>query len=125
METVNKEIYKKLTSLVDKNMEVYPGFARTDARYPYIVYNDDSFDTNASKLGIFSDTVRVSITICSESFDQTDRISDSVRAGFGNFGNKQIKSCARKSGSAECYVGQGEKLVFQRTLNYEIEYYNQ
>ncbi|KAA6335893.1 hypothetical protein EZS27_015920 [termite gut metagenome] len=123
MTILNKEIYKKLISLVDKNVVVYPGFARAEPRFPFIVYNDDSSEANATKLGIFSDTVSVSIVICSESFDRTDEITDKVRAGFMNFGHKQIKSCMRKRGSAECYK-QGEPLVFQRTLIYEINFSN-
>jgi hypothetical protein len=124
MKILNEEIYKKLTSLVDKNTVVYPGLARTEARHPFIVYNDDSFDTNATKFGPFSDTVRVSVTICSESFDKTDEIADVVRAGFMNFGHKQINSCKRITGKAEAYAGQGEALIFQRTLLYEINFSN-
>lgn len=114
MKRLNERIYDKLKQAVGK-IAIYPGIGKNEAKYPYIVYNDDSYNTEYTKDGPTNEYYSYEISIYSDSFDEADELSDKIRQGLKGVRNEFIRSCRRTGGSAiygDCFV---------RTLTYQIE----
>lgn len=117
---LNGLIADKLTDILPKRVFVYPGIATENAKYPFVVYNDDSCEIYRNKLGIYEYLFNYTITIASESFDESDELADSIRDGFGNLSRSCSVSCL-EANEMSGYEGVGtEKVAFVRRLQYEI-----
>ena len=43
MQRINKEVYRMLEAALPNKTGIYPAFAIDDVRFPFVVYNCDSF----------------------------------------------------------------------------------
>lgn len=114
MKALSKRIYEKLRDILPDGVSIYPGVAKTDARYPFVVFSDADYTSEGTKDGIHTDNVNVDIVVLSDSYDATDGISDCIRSGFTGLRDGYVLSCTRTGGSSD-YTD-----AFIRTINYVI-----
>lgn len=81
MRTVNEIIYKRMSELLP-DVAIYPVVADDDARYPYVVYNADSFTVDSSKDGIEAFNFVYSVSVWSDKFEKCEEIADKLATGL-------------------------------------------
>jgi hypothetical protein len=53
MQRINKEVYRILEAALPNKTGIYPAFAIDDVRFPFVVYNCDSFAPERTKDGTY------------------------------------------------------------------------
>lgn len=115
MQRVNKEIYKVLESALPNKTGIYPAFGSEEARFPFVVYNCDSFTTDRSKDGIEEYRMQYSVDVYSDRFDESDRIADMVIENLEGYRIEAISGVIRLTGGSSSYDGS-----FRHTLNFDV-----
>lgn len=114
MERVNQAVYKRLRELLPERVAIYPGVADEDAKFPYCVYNADSFSTETSKDGIEGYQFSYSVQLWAITFDECDNLA--TVAGEGMNGRIGAGIDAVLSGGSSGYEG-----AFLQVLNFNVE----
>lgn len=78
MERVNSALYRFLSGCLPVKVKVYPGIADEDAKFPYVVYNQESFETKRTKDGVYRIEFRYVVDVWSDSFNESDSCATSV-----------------------------------------------
>lgn len=81
MERVNSVLYRLLKGCLSSDVKVYPGIAEEDAKFPYIVYNQDSFQAKSTKDGIYKLTFQYGVDVWSDTFNESDKYATEIAFG--------------------------------------------
>ena len=75
MQRVNQGLYEQLRKWLPDEATIYPCVADHSAKYPYVVFNADSFGTRRTKDGVYGCTFEYSVAVWGCSFNQADRLA--------------------------------------------------
>lgn len=123
MERVNSELYRLLKQWLPSGVKVYPGIAEEDAKFPYVVYNQESFETKRTKDGIYGISFQYVVDVWCETFNESDKYATQIVLGSSRLGRillEEPSGCLRlvlAEGSADYSDG-----GFLQRLSFSIQY---
>lgn len=80
---IGKTLYKVLSENLDEAIKVYPLVAENGTKYPFVTFKRDTVEPNdETKDGIYSDDVEFTITVVSETYNNSATIANEVRRIF-------------------------------------------
>lgn len=100
MQRVNKDIFKVLEATLPNKTGIYPTIADQDVRYPYVVYNCDSYTVKRTKDGIVDYRMEYRISVCSDKFDEVDVLADSIIKVMDGYCSLNIQQSFLSGGSS-------------------------
>ncbi len=123
MERVNSELYRLLKRWLPSGVKVYPGIAEEDAKFPYVVYNQESFETKRTKDGIYGISFQYVVDVWCETFNEADKYATQIVLGSSRLGRILLEE---PSGRLRLVLSEGSADFsdggFLQRLSFSIQY---
>lgn len=118
MQRINKEVYRILEAALPNKTGIYPAFAIDDVRFPFVVYNCDSFAPERTKDGTYRYRMQYSVEVYSDKFDQSDNLADRVMKAFDEMESEIIRRITLTEGASVhdesfCHILKFELWVYE------------